>query len=548
MSSSMKKTGRNDPCPCGSGRKFKACCFAVEAKFQARAKPDLSEWSRRARAAANHGDFTDAEFWFRRLAAERPEDAEVLAGLGQSLCWLRKRREGLGYLGQAAVRLEKTARKQRDPRPLLELAGQLQHWGEYATALRLAQLAVRIAPADALAWHQVAVCASRINRLDTALPAARRAVELLPQEPRCHILLAWLDQRQGRLDAARIRLQEVVATCREPEQSARAWLELGTVLDRQQACDDAFTAFARAAELQRGLPQYQALDSERIFRAIAANRAGFDAALLSRWPAEVLGADGLPVPVFLFGFLRSGTTLAGRILDSHPAITVADESPLIHELTLESVRLSGVSGDVAGALRRLDLAGIQALRRYYWRRVGEEYGEEAVRGCFVDKNALNTIEAGLIATVFPEAKILFARRDPRDVCLSCHMQAFAPAPATVNLLSLPGIVRQYTAVMDYWFDLRESLPGGYFDLGYEDGIERFEDTYSRLCEYLGVEWHPGLAQDFVNAGERYVSTPSFAAVSQPIHRGALARWVRYRKPLEPVLPALSRCISLLGYA
>lgn len=22
----MKKTGRNDPCPCGSGKKFKKCC------------------------------------------------------------------------------------------------------------------------------------------------------------------------------------------------------------------------------------------------------------------------------------------------------------------------------------------------------------------------------------------------------------------------------------------------------------------------------------------------------------------------------------------
>lgn len=24
----MKKTGRNDPCPCGSGKKFKKCCEA----------------------------------------------------------------------------------------------------------------------------------------------------------------------------------------------------------------------------------------------------------------------------------------------------------------------------------------------------------------------------------------------------------------------------------------------------------------------------------------------------------------------------------------
>lgn len=26
----MTKVGRNDPCPCGSGKKYKSCCFAKE--------------------------------------------------------------------------------------------------------------------------------------------------------------------------------------------------------------------------------------------------------------------------------------------------------------------------------------------------------------------------------------------------------------------------------------------------------------------------------------------------------------------------------------
>ena len=32
----MKKTGRNEPCPCGSGLKYKKCCLAL-------AKPELSQ-------------------------------------------------------------------------------------------------------------------------------------------------------------------------------------------------------------------------------------------------------------------------------------------------------------------------------------------------------------------------------------------------------------------------------------------------------------------------------------------------------------------------
>ena len=34
---------------------------------------------------------------------------------------------------------------------------------------------------------------------------------------------------------------------------------------------------------------------------------------------------------------------------------------------------------------------------------------------FIDKHPLNTFKLPLIARLFPDARILFARRDPRDV-------------------------------------------------------------------------------------------------------------------------------------
>ncbi|MDT8324176.1 MAG: SEC-C metal-binding domain-containing protein, partial [Bacteroidota bacterium] len=33
--------GRNDPCPCGSGKKYKKCCLAKDAAAQAQARFDL---------------------------------------------------------------------------------------------------------------------------------------------------------------------------------------------------------------------------------------------------------------------------------------------------------------------------------------------------------------------------------------------------------------------------------------------------------------------------------------------------------------------------
>ena len=540
------KLGRNDPCPCGSGKKFKACCAAAEAKFQARQTPDSGEWLARARRAVAAGRFEDAEFWYREVLAAKPNQAEALAGVGQALCWRGRRAAGRDHLRQAAKQLERQGIKDRDPGLLLQLSGQLQHWGDIETALRLARLATRLAPRSAIAHNNLALCLSRVNRAGEAWPAAARAAEFLPGHPGIQILLALLDKALGRVPDARARLERVVAENRDPEHTARAWLELGTVLDKQGDYEAAFRAFTQASELHRRLPAFKAVDGERIFKAIAANRAGFDTALLRRWTAADFG-DGLSVPTFLFGFLRSGTTLAEQVLDAHPGVVASDESDFIHEVSGELARIGGIRDDAPAALRKIGIEEARRLRAYYWRRVIEEYGDDARHKRFVDKVALNSIDAGLIATLFPEAKILFALRDPRDVCLSCHTQAFSPSPGTVNLLSWENIARQYAAVMDLWLHLREMLPTPYLELRYEDTVGDFEGTFRRVFAFLELDWHPGVAAFHERAIGRFVSTPSFAAVGQPLYRSALARWRHYAGHFGGILPLLDRYIEVFGY-
>jgi len=541
------RAGRNDPCPCGSGKKYKACCFEVEAKFQTRQAPDVTVPLVRARQSVARGDFDNAEFWFRQAMAAKPSNAEALAGLGQCLCWTRRRREGLGFLRQAARQIERNSAKHRDIGPLMDLSGQLQHWGDIDGALRLAQLAVRIAPNSPLAQNNLALCLSRINRVEEAILASRKACELLPDEPACNVLLALLDARQGRLVAARQRLERVIEINRESEQTARAWLELGAVLDRLGDNDQAFEAFSQAAEGHRALPGNRAVDSGRIFNVIARNKAGFDRELLSRWPVDLLQQDGLPAPCFLFGFLRSGTTLTEQVLAAHPDVFASDENNLIAELTEKLARLSGIPDDVPTSLRKIGLEEVRVLRRSYWDRVEDEFGRDVLRKRFVDKVALNSVDAGFISTVFPEAKILFALRDPRDVCLSCFMQAFGVTPGTVNLLSWEGIAPQYAAVMDFWLAIRDRIQPSYLELRYEDTVSDFEKTYRQVFELLGVEWRPQVIAFHEKARKRFISTPSFAAVSQPLYQTAVARWRRYEQHFEPVLPYLERFIEAFGY-
>lgn len=540
------KPGRNNPCPCGSGKKYKTCCQStgIPPSIPNQSDPDI--WLIQARQAVANGQLGHAEFCYREVIKSKPNDPESLAGIGQALCWQRKRSAGKEYLQKAARQLIRLSHKNRQPQALLQLSEQLQHWGDINTALELARLSLRLAPESAHAMNNLALCLLRINRTEEALATALKASELMPGQAASQILVALLESETGQLETARERLEKVIATCQEPEQTARAWLELGAVKDKQNDYNEAFKAFTRAAELHASLHAVRAIDVTEIFNNLARNQSGFDQTLLNRWQAADF-ADGHHPPGFLLGFLRSGTTLAEQVLGAHPDIVVSDENDFIFETIQELARISGITDNIPESLRKISLSEARQLRAFYWQRVFEEYGKDALRKCFVDKLSLNSIELGFIATLFPEARILFALRDPRDITISCFQQAFTLSRATVNLLSLEDIARQYAAVMDLWLHLRKHIQPSYHELRYEDTVTDFENTFRSVFTLLGVDWRPEVLLYHQRAKGRYISTPSFAAVSRPIYKTAVARWQHYAQHLEPVMPILNPYIQAFGY-
>ena len=540
------KLGRNDPCPCGSGKKYKACCLNKSDAVSTQAPLSAASALKHAWQAVAQRDIAATLHWFRRVLSIQPDNTQALAGLGQALCWQQQRREGLGYLQQAASQLEADAQQNRDIRFILELAEQLHHWGDLETALKLTELAVRLAPDDPAALNNRALYLTRVNRFEEAFPFASKVCAMRLDDPACNTMLAILEAHLNQLPEAKQRLQNIINANRNKQQTARALQELVSVLDKLEEYDQSFEACLQAKALYRQMPEIQAFDPVQIFTAIARNKSGFDQALLQHWsPGDF--TDNLPAPTFLLGFLRSGTTLTEQVLAAHPDVFTSDENDLFHGVIQELQRLTGCPDDIPAGLRKLDLEGVRKLRSYYCRRVKEEYGEEALKKRFIDKVALNSIDIGLISCVFPEARIIFAVRDPRDVCLSCFQQAFSPSNVTVNLMTWEGVADQYAAVMDLWLHMKPMIQPRYLELRYEETINDFENSFRKVFALLDLQWSPEVSAFHEKAKGRYISTPSFADVAQPIYSRALARWHNYEKFYTSILPILAPYIDAFGY-
>ena len=75
---------RNDPCPCGSGKRYKACHGAL-ASVETAPTPDAAALDQYADGLFDRGDFAGAAHAYERLRAHRDLSAESLVRHGAAL-------------------------------------------------------------------------------------------------------------------------------------------------------------------------------------------------------------------------------------------------------------------------------------------------------------------------------------------------------------------------------------------------------------------------------------------------------------------------------
>ena len=345
----------------------------------------------RGQAAIQAKNFAEALGWFEKAAEENPKDAQAKACLGQTLCWLGKRDEGIGYLRQAGQLLTKKARKTRDISLMLGLTEQLQFWNDYQGALDLGRQAVQINPSVVRGFQLLALTYSRLNQSQSALAAGRQAARLAPDNAMLQILLATLEITEKHIDSARQRLVKVLQRCLTPEERFRAHKELARILDKIGAHDQVFAHLYASAEVSGLVPEVRKQDGALVPSLIKTYQAEFDRDLLTRWSGTKFPKDQ-PAPAFLIGFMRSGTTLTQEVLASHPEVFVADETDLIVAMRDELERISGAHGNLPARLRKIDLPEVLHLRQFYWKRVRALRGDQLGQRLLVDKTTMNTID------------------------------------------------------------------------------------------------------------------------------------------------------------
>jgi hypothetical protein len=246
--------------------------------------------------------------------------------------------------------------------------------------------------------------------------------------------------------------------------------------------------------------------------------------------------------VFLLGFPRSGTTLLEQVLAGHPDVEAMEERDAFIAAIPEFI----ASNAGLDRLASLPEAELEQYRRAYWDFVAQ-YGHRTDRKVFIDKMPLNTVLLPLIARLFPDAKILFALRDPRDVVLSCFRRHFGMTRQMYEMTTLASAAAYYDAVMGLAKIYRGKLALDLIETRHEDLLQDFEAETRRLCAFLGLEWREDMKNFAQRARDSVINTPSGAQIARGLTKAGMSQWQRYADAMAPVLPQLAPWVAAYGY-
>ena len=207
-------------------------------------------------------------------------------------------------------------------------------------------------------------------------------------------------------------------------------------------------------------------------------------------------------PFFIVGSARSGTTLLRLILNAHPEVAVPPESRFVIDLWRgsDSVPVQRFLAEL-GAHKRFETWDLPI------EAVHDEIGDatelayaDAMSAAFRayakvnrkthwgDKTPRYVEHLALLGRLFPDARFIHLIRDGRNVALSYANVPFGPK--TIGKAAALWAKR----VCAGFRDGRNMGGARYLEILYEDLVEDPEGETKDICDFLGLDFDPGMLE------------------------------------------------------
>lgn len=363
-----------------------------------------------------------------------------------------------------------------------------------------------------------------LGRFAEAEEDVSRALRRAPEIAQGYWLQAGLRRQTLERNHVEVIRRELRRAGRSADDIALLSFALHKELDDLERYDEAWESLARGCQAKRGRLNYRADIWQQIFAALHSFEPS---STHSRGPASEV-----PVPIFIVGMHRSGTTLLEQMLDGHSEVKAIGE---LYDFTsamryVTDHHCKGViDAQIVERARDVDLriAGARYLDSVSWRVGSTRF--------FTDKLPSNFLNLGFIVRALPQAKILHMVRDPVETCFSNLRELFSDAnPYSYDPLELAEYCRMYLSLMQHW---RTQAPGRILDVDYSQLVRDPKSELIKVTQFCGLEFQPEMLR--IRDRNRAVVTASAVQVRQDVQAPARPKWAPYEQWLAPMVDRLN---------
>lgn len=457
-----------------------------------------------------------------RAIAARPGFAEAMNNLGVLLAQMDLHDEAIPVFAKAL----EAHPDYIDARRNLGVA--LARMERYDEAIAQFELILTKRPRDANACRELGVLLQTVGDGRRARALLEKAVALAPRTAGYFHELGWLKRYAP--DDPHLAMIDALANDMDalpPQEQIELHFSLAKAAGDLGEHDRAFRHLHAGNALKRRETPY---DESATLGRLRRIREVFIANRLTQRRGTPSQSD--PVPVFIVGMPRSGSTLVEQILATHSRVAGGGERKDLDK-AIASVWPDGTDAVAyPDALSSATEAQLGALAAEYLKRLRAAAPAAAY---VTDKLPANFAHLGLIHLALPNARIIHTRRDPLDTCFSCYSILFhGHQPFAYDLTELGRYYQAYDRLMAYW---RATLPRDVLlEVAYERVVDDLEGEARRIIAHCGLAWEPACVE--FHRTRRPIQTASSAQVRQPIYRTSLGRAQQYEKLLQPLREAL----------
>ena len=398
--------------------------------------------------------------------------------------------------------------------------------GETQASVNLLQQALQRMPQKEQLWLALALAYEDLGDKSAATQAFQRAIDLRPGWPfavASAVSFARKESPQEWLTTARNLAQKKNLNS---EDSANLHFALARTEQSLGHHDAAFTEARHANRARRKQAgplnrDAQARRADHLIREFTAERIR---------ALKAMGSDDSR-PTLVVGLPRSGTSLIEQVLASHPQVEGCGELPDLPNITRWLGEMLGAGWPDSS--RHLSPSVMQQAANLY-RTTLDRFSQQNTLRC-IDKTPANFFHAGIFQALFPKGRVIWMRRDLRDVALSIYFENFSHSQRyATDLADIAHYALAQQRMMQHWMGTGEV---NLLEVHYEDLVADFEPQARRGTEFMGLDWNDA-ALNF-HETERAVTTPSRWQVRQPIYSGSVARWKPYEQQLQPLLKEMN---------